>query len=66
MFRQSAGKIRRQVRDKSFYGALHEQKAKRGVFITTSGFFAHARDYARKVEGLVLVDGERLVHLMRK
>jgi restriction system protein len=34
------------------------------VFITTSGFSAHARDYARKVEGLVLVDGERLVHLM--
>ncbi|MBX4650220.1 restriction endonuclease [Klebsiella michiganensis] len=49
---------------RGFYGALHEQKAKRGVFITTSGFSAHARDYARKVEGLVLVDGERLVHLM--
>ncbi|MBJ4016075.1 restriction endonuclease, partial [Salmonella enterica subsp. enterica serovar Meleagridis] len=32
--------------------------------ITTSGFTAHARDYANKVEGLVLVDGDRLVHLM--
>ncbi|EAP0147486.1 restriction endonuclease, partial [Salmonella enterica subsp. enterica serovar Agona] len=47
-----------------FYGALPEQKVKRGVFITTSGFTAHARDYANKVEGLVLVDGDRLVHLM--
>ncbi|MBJ4150249.1 restriction endonuclease, partial [Salmonella enterica subsp. enterica serovar Derby] len=49
---------------RGFYGALPEQKVKRGVFITTSGFTAHARDYANKVEGLVLVDGDRLVHLM--
>lgn len=49
---------------RGFYGALPEQRVKRGVFITTSGFTAHARDYANKVEGLVLVDGDRLVHLM--
>jgi restriction system protein len=48
----------------AFYGALAGQKAKRGVFITTSGFTAQARDFARSVEGLVLVDGARLVHLM--
>ena len=48
----------------AFYGALAGQKAKRGVFITTSGFTAQARDFARSVEGMVLVDGERLVHLM--
>src|SRR3546814_10346994 len=28
----------------AFYGALAGQKAKRGVFITTSGFTAHAID----------------------
>ncbi|WP_224556525.1 restriction endonuclease [Pectobacterium versatile] len=48
----------------AFYGALAGQKAKRGVFITTSGFTAQARDFAHSVEGMVLVDGERLVHLM--
>ncbi|MCK2361184.1 restriction endonuclease, partial [Escherichia coli] len=48
----------------AFYGALAGQKAKRGVFITTSGFTSQARDFAQSVEGMVLVDGERLVHLM--
>ncbi|EKF8203931.1 TPA: restriction endonuclease [Pseudomonas aeruginosa] len=48
----------------AFYGALAGQKAKRGVFITTSGFTVQAVDFARSVEGLVLVDGKRLVNLM--
>ncbi|VVP49306.1 Mrr restriction system protein [Pseudomonas fluorescens] len=48
----------------AFYGALAGQKAKRGVFITTSGFTAHAIDFATSVEGIVLVDGTRLMHLM--
>ncbi|MHC4058726.1 restriction endonuclease, partial [Yersinia pseudotuberculosis] len=48
----------------AFYGALAGQKAKRGVFITTSGFTSQARDFSHSVEGMVLVDGERLVHLM--
>lgn len=48
----------------AFYGALAGQKAKRGVFITTSGYTAQAVDFARSVEGLVLVDGKRLVELM--
>jgi restriction system protein len=48
----------------AFYGALAGQKAKRGVFITTSGFSAQAVDFARSVEGIVLVDGQRLVNLM--
>lgn len=48
----------------AFVGALAEKKIRRGVFITTSGFTAHAHDYLRKVEGLVLIDGPRLVHLM--
>ncbi|SDF37708.1 restriction endonuclease [Phytopseudomonas seleniipraecipitans] len=48
----------------AFYGALAGQKAKRGVFITTSGFTAQAIDFSRSVEGMVLVDGRRLVSLM--
>ncbi|WP_236214099.1 restriction endonuclease [Metapseudomonas otitidis] len=48
----------------AFYGALAGQKAKRGVFITTSGFTAQAIEFARSVEGMVLVDGNRLVNLM--
>lgn len=48
----------------AFYGALAGQKAKRGVFITTSGFTAKAIDFARSVEGIVLVDGKKLVNLM--
>ncbi|CAE6890662.1 methylated adenine and cytosine restriction protein [Pseudomonas marincola] len=48
----------------AFYGALAGQKAKRGVFITTSGFTAQAIDFSRSVEGMVLVDGNRLVNLM--
>ncbi|MHC5196006.1 restriction endonuclease [Pseudomonas frederiksbergensis] len=48
----------------AFYRALAGQKAKRGVFITTSGFTAHAIDFAKSVERIVLVDGNRLVNLM--
>ncbi|WP_349617580.1 restriction endonuclease [Azotobacter salinestris] len=48
----------------AFYGALAGQKAKRGVFITTSGFTTKAIDFARSVEGIVLVDGMKLVQLM--
>lgn len=48
----------------AFYGALAGQKAKRGVFITTSGYTAQAIDFSRSVEGMVLVDGSRLVSLM--
>jgi restriction system protein len=47
-----------------FYGALAGQRAKRGVFITTSSFTAQAVEFARSVEGVVLVDGARLAELM--
>ncbi len=47
-----------------FYGALAGQRAKRGVFITTSSFTPQAVEFARSVEGIVLVDGERLAQLM--
>ncbi|EFB72337.1 restriction endonuclease [Providencia rustigianii DSM 4541] len=42
----------------AFYGALAGQKAKRGIFR------AHAIDFAKSVEGLILIDGNRLVNLM--
>ena len=48
----------------AFYGALAGQKAKKGVFITTSTFTAQAVDFARSVEGIVLVDGSKLAGLM--
>ena len=48
----------------AFYGALAGQRAKRGVFITTSGFTQAAAEFAGSVEGIVLVDGVKLVQLM--
>lgn len=48
----------------AFYGALAGQKAKKGIFITTSTYTAQALDFARSVEGIVLVDGQRLASLM--
>ncbi len=48
----------------AFYGALAGQKAKKGVFITTSSFTPQALDFAKSVEGIVLVDGSRLASLM--
>jgi restriction system protein len=48
----------------AFYGALAGQKAKKGVLITTSGFTPQALDFAKSVEGIVLIDGSRLAALM--
>jgi restriction system protein len=48
----------------AFYGALAGHKARKGVFITTSTYTAQALDFARSVEGIVLVDGLRLSGLM--
>lgn len=48
----------------AFYGALAGQRANKGVFITTSTFTAQATEFARSVDRLVLVDGNRLAELM--
>ncbi|MEW6693757.1 MAG: restriction endonuclease [Pseudomonadota bacterium] len=48
----------------AFYGALAGQRARKGVFITTSAFTAQALEFARSVESIVLVDGQRLALLM--
>jgi len=48
-----------------FAGALQGQRAKRGVFITTSNFSKGAIEYAGMIESkIVLLDGEALTKLM--
>jgi len=46
-----------------FKGALADQVAKKGVFITTSSFSKEAIESARK-SGIVLIDGDKLRSLM--
>ena len=48
----------------AFYGALAGQKAHKGVFLTTSTFTQQGVEFAKSVEGIVLVDGPRLAGLM--
>lgn len=49
----------------AFVGALQGKKARKGVFITTSGFSNDARDYAERIDTkIALIDGETLVELM--
>ena len=48
-----------------FVGALAGQRAKKGVFITTSYFTKEAIDYARQMDTkIVLIDGEKLSQYM--
>lgn len=48
----------------AFYGALAGQRARKGIFITTSNYTSQALEFAATVEGLILVDGKRLTELM--
>jgi restriction system protein len=48
-----------------FVGALQGQRAKKGVFITTSSYTAEAADYAARIDTkVVLIDGKQLAGLM--
>ena len=48
-----------------FAGALQGQRARKGIFITTSNFTREAEDYAQRIENrIILVDGRRLARLM--
>jgi restriction system protein len=48
-----------------FVGALTGQRAKKGLFITTSDYSADAQDYVSRVDTkIVLIDGETLAQLM--
>ncbi|HMO94963.1 MAG TPA: restriction endonuclease [Tepidiformaceae bacterium] len=49
----------------AFIGSLEGLRARKGVFITTSGFTREARDYVERIEKrVVLIDGSELAHLM--
>ena len=48
-----------------FVGALHGKRARKGVFITTSGYSTEARDYVTHIDPkVVLIDGTELADLM--
>jgi restriction system protein len=48
-----------------FVGALHGQRAKKGVFITTGSFTKDAEQYVSTIDPkVVLINGDRLVDLM--
>jgi len=48
-----------------FVGALHGQRAKKGIFITTSSFSKEAIDYVAYIDPkVVLIDGGQLVEFM--
>lgn len=48
-----------------FVGALQGQRAKKGVFITTSTYTSEAIDYASRIDTkVVLIDGQLLANLM--
>ena len=48
-----------------FAGALQGQRAKKGIFITTSSFSREAEEYAQRIDSrIVLIDGIRLAGLM--
>lgn len=48
-----------------FAGALQGQRARKGIFITTSAFSKEAADYVRKIESkIILIDGQTLAEYM--
>ncbi len=48
-----------------FAGALQGQRARKGIFITTSTFTGEAVDYTSRIESkIILIDGARLTKLM--
>lgn len=48
-----------------FAGALQGQRAKKGIFITTSGYSKEAREFASKIDTkIILIDGPMLAKLM--
>ena len=58
------GKVSRPEVQK-FAGALQGQRARKGIFITTSSFSKEAMDYAKNIDSkLILIDGQQLAELM--
>lgn len=48
-----------------FAGALEGQRARKGIFITTSGFSQEAEDYVSRIDKkIILIDGKAMARLM--
>lgn len=48
-----------------FAGALQGQRARKGIFITTSGFSRDAREYVNNIDSkIILIDGHQLAEYM--
>jgi len=48
-----------------FAGALQGQRARKGIFLTTSTFSGEAKDYASKIDSkIILIDGDHLAQFM--
>jgi restriction system protein len=48
-----------------FAGALQGQRARKGIFITTSDFSREAHEYASRIDSkIVLIDGEQLAQML--
>ena len=48
-----------------FAGALQGQRARKGIFITTSNFSKEAHDYVSRIDSkIILIDGEQLTQFM--
>jgi restriction system protein len=48
-----------------FVGALHGQRAKKGIFITTSSFTKDALDYVKNIDPkVILINGKTLTNMM--
>ena len=48
-----------------FAGALQGQRARKGIFITTSDFSSEAHDFASRIETkIILIDGEQLAQML--
>ncbi len=63
MWKEETGIGRPEIQ--KFVGALHGQRAKKGVFITTSFFSRSAIDYVKSIDPkVILIDGETLTNLM--
>lgn len=49
----------------AFAGSLEGQRARKGVFISTSAFTSEAKEYVNRIEKrIVLIDGQRLADLL--
>lgn len=48
-----------------FAGALQGQRAKKGIFITTSSYSSEARDFVKHIDSkIILIDGEEMANYM--